>query len=395
MKKEINERQANFELLRILSMLMVICIHFAIHGGIFETLERTSANYAFTVAVKNISTISVDCFILLTGYFLCQSRFRFERVAGIYFQTLYYSLFFMIICFFVPLSPETPMPEIVVKSLFPVCTMRYWFVSSYLLLLLLSPFFNTVIADMTRQRFLLLLGIFFFAFSFLPMIDLDIFAANKMAKPMLFVSLYFMGAYCRIYVNISTGKWKKYLGIYLGVGLLSFILLGANIYCKKNFGIRPFACEDFLFPTTLAAAVSFFLFIGSIRIPEGRISNLIIKASPLAFGVYLFHENPYFCKYLWKELFHLSDFFKSTSYPVLCIVMIAITYIAGSVFDLIRVKFFELLGVRERISGSFLTRKMNALFPETGLTNNRICRNEHTQWIKSRNQCRQTSLEKK
>lgn len=357
-------RQVGFEWLRILAMLMVIGVHYGLYGGLLDTTERSGSNYVFTVVVKNLSGIAVNCYILLTGYFLCCRKFRCERVVMVYLQMAFYSLFFLALSWIVPLTAE-PRAAAFFCSIFPFTAMQYWFVSSYLVLLLLSPFLNMVIRNATRRQFQLLLATLFLIVGILPSINRDIFAAGVRAKLPLFILLYFCGAYCQEYIRLEARRWKFFLGGYLGVTALNFVLLGVNFFTKKEYGIRPFACEDYLFVVTLAGALFFFLFWGCVRInAAGWLGKVILRLSPLAFGVYLFHDNPLFRDYLWHHIIRLDLYFKSPWYPLISIGVILGIYATGSAFDWIRLRLFTLLRLHERISGARWCRWLNACFDD-------------------------------
>ncbi len=355
-------RMANFELLRIISMFLVIAIHLGLHSGIFETADRSTSNYVFAVFLKNIATISVNCYILLSGYFMCQSRFKFEKVAIVYLQLAFYSLFFLALSFVLPTTTGIPRIEVLLHSIFPFTTMQYWFVSSYLVLLFLSPFLNTLIANIKKEQFFALLVILFFLYCVLSSIGWGLFADK--AKLSLFIMMYLSGAYVRKYVTLDTPKWKRMLFWYLLFTAGVLVLLAANFVFKKKFGTRPFACESFYFVLNYGSSIAFFLFMGCIKITSPFFCRAIALFSPLTFGVYLFHENPYFLGYLWKNIVGIQHWFQSPLFPVVSIAAMVGIYLAGSLFDWIRQWIFAKLKLREWLAGLRLCKWLDKFFPE-------------------------------
>ena len=59
------EKKVNFEILRIISMLMIISLHFFLHCSI-PYLKTLNSNFVYTWSVEAISYVSVNIFILLT-----------------------------------------------------------------------------------------------------------------------------------------------------------------------------------------------------------------------------------------------------------------------------------------------------------------------------------------
>ena len=55
------ERQLNLELLRILSMLMIVLMHLINHGGVLEWVEDGSPSYYLVWTLFGISNVAINC----------------------------------------------------------------------------------------------------------------------------------------------------------------------------------------------------------------------------------------------------------------------------------------------------------------------------------------------
>ena len=65
------ERNSNIELLRIIAMLGVICLHYNYAGeGACVAVEKGSLNYFFLHFPETVAVCAVNTFILVSGYFL-------------------------------------------------------------------------------------------------------------------------------------------------------------------------------------------------------------------------------------------------------------------------------------------------------------------------------------
>ena len=79
-----SKRQANFELLRIVAMLMIIVLHYLNKGELLTayTTDRTVINYAAHL-IEAFCIVAVNCYVLLSGYFLVESAWRPGRVVSL------------------------------------------------------------------------------------------------------------------------------------------------------------------------------------------------------------------------------------------------------------------------------------------------------------------------
>ena len=86
------KRQVNFELLRIVAMFMIIALHYLVKGGaaVSYVENGAAANYAAWL-VEAFCIGAVNCYVLISGYFLVESEWKPGRVASLFFQVLFYS----------------------------------------------------------------------------------------------------------------------------------------------------------------------------------------------------------------------------------------------------------------------------------------------------------------
>ena len=71
---EKKERNSNFELLRIIAMLMIVFHHFSVHGGFNYELTDISFNRLWLYFISMGGKIGVDIFVLISGYFLITNK---------------------------------------------------------------------------------------------------------------------------------------------------------------------------------------------------------------------------------------------------------------------------------------------------------------------------------
>ncbi len=144
-------RHAGFELLRIIS-------HDDDRTHARDRPRRSGSNrcpgsfsYFSTGFFLHARAGSTNCFIMLTGYFMWQSRTKASRLFRIEIQVLFYSLLTFVIGLFagsVSLSAGN-----LLRAVFPVASCVYWFCSCYFILYLSIPLLNRILAALTRAQF--------------------------------------------------------------------------------------------------------------------------------------------------------------------------------------------------------------------------------------------------
>ena len=143
-KKVIGEkkRDAGFELLRVISMMMVIALHYLQKGGLLHDAytDMSSANLAFWL-VECFCLCCVNVYVLISGYYMVNSRFTFSKLFRIWGQVFFYSIgvpAVMVICGLVEFESFSNLYDIL-YLVCPISMGHYWFASSYVFLLLVSP----------------------------------------------------------------------------------------------------------------------------------------------------------------------------------------------------------------------------------------------------------------
>lgn len=94
-------RQANIELLRIISMAMIVILHFLMHGKILAWSPFGSMEYAVYWNIEAFVFVAVNVFVLISGFFLCTIDFKCSRLIKIWCEVLFYSLILTLVFIFI------------------------------------------------------------------------------------------------------------------------------------------------------------------------------------------------------------------------------------------------------------------------------------------------------
>ena len=147
------KRQANFELLRIVAMLMIIVLHYLNKGGLLVdyTSDRTGVNYAAHLA-EAFCIVAVNCYVLLSGYFLVESAWKPERVVSLAGQILFYSLLIPVVLCGAGVVPAGALSVYDwLNYVLPVETEHYWFATAYLLMYVFAPFLAAGVKKLEKR----------------------------------------------------------------------------------------------------------------------------------------------------------------------------------------------------------------------------------------------------
>lgn len=372
MKKE---RQANLELLRIICMLMVVTAHLVNHGNLITFAQPGSLSYYLVWTLFGVSFVSINVYLLISSYFLVETKFSVWRLAKLGGQVFFYA--FGITALFWIFGDVPHDLEIFVYSVLPVSSDFYWFLSMYAGMYLLSPILNRLIRVLTRRQLLCAMALCFTLVSVWPNLIYFSSALNTAGGVSIswFLTVYLFGAYLRLYY-VPDGKFGKKLGLALAASLLiplSRFLIEALLRTPlKAVGVLDdlmwgysvfFAYSSIL--VSLASLLWFVAFL-NLKIPSGRTARAITAVAGAAFGVYLIHDHYYVREKLWTRLGSVSWLGK-WYLPLAMLGTILAVYAVCTLIELARARLFVPLNENRKLRGFFsrIDRKLFALWHGT------------------------------
>ena len=296
------ERTTNFEALRILCMLMIVIYHCLVHGNVLEQVSDYSANWFVYQLVYPFLQVGVNCYVLISGYFLCESKFNMKRVLGLWLTTLFWSVVLRL--FSIGISNTDFNAIEMIKALIPITQREYWFVTSYLLMYLCTPFLNVAIANMERKQHGACVLAIFTVFILLQNITFwNVFTFASDQSPLFFIFLYITAAYIRKYPPARKRNWGRY---YLVISLLTSLLdIGVSVVSKKVLGhvFGGNAFTTFNSVTIFLSSVFLFLAFCGLEIRGRFFKKIILAIAPLTFGIYLIHDHNDIRTLIWDRIF--------------------------------------------------------------------------------------------
>lgn len=298
-------RNSSIELLRIISMFLIVLSHFSVHGVIEKNL-----NFSFNsiyLSCITLGNLGVDIFILISGYYY-DSKTNFKKILQIVLITIFYSVILYIFSIFVNVNEFSI--KGLIKASMPILFNNYWFVTAYVLIMLFTPILKIVINNLNRQVFKYLMGLSIILYGIIPLIfkvvvNGEIYYSNKLIE---LIIVYFIGAYLAKYKDNIFSKnlnnTKKTLIINFIILVLSAIvmnLIGIKIDMFKEHASYFFARIS---PFVLMVATSIFVLISSKK----SNNNILNYIGGLTFAVYLIHDNYNIREFLWKNIINVQNY---------------------------------------------------------------------------------------
>ena len=347
--KVTKKRNANIELLRLITMFMVIMLHALGKGELLKSISESgniNAGIAWLTEVLCISAVNV--FMLISGYFLINSEFRMGRLIELVLQCFFYSAGSFAVCtlFNVNVNEEIN-TYYILRNIFPIHMDVFWFVTSYIVIYMLLPLISAGVKALSKKQFrlmLIVLVIYESLFkSFLPVrFEEDEFGYNLL----WFLIVFLIGAYFRIYGFERIKKPSHGFALYGMASVVTFaeVLLIDLIHEKTgHFSEILNIATEYNQIWVLLSAIGLFAAFINMKEHDGKAAKVICSLSPMALGIYLFHESLSF-RYNWQKWLGIYDTLSlPTGIFILKLFSAAIViFVFGLIIDFVRIKLFSL-----------------------------------------------------
>lgn len=333
-----NKREYGLDLLRIVAMFFIVYIHFISHANGFT--PNNTFDEPFYLLEKGFSAFGgfrVNVFILISGYFLI-NKTNFdskEKFKKIWSQTWFYSvLIFAIACF---TGIELVWKDKLAVFL-PFLGYRYWFMTCYLVIILLAPFVNRAVKDLTQKQYkrlvLVVLGVMSLWQTFLPFFE-TIDRRNGLSVWWL-LALYIVGGYIgKFYRDIKIKKSLLFL-IYIVASFAQFCYSCQLEWINKTYVDAKLSIPDYNNIFVVIASICIFLIFKQLKINE-KIGETISVFSGSVFAAYLLTDNASIRRTFYMDWLKMGQYWNTGFKSVGMIFFYSLIILIVAVyFDLIR-----------------------------------------------------------
>lgn len=332
-------RNSSIELLRIISMVMIMFHHFAYHGNFEWNYNEITIPHLWYNFILMGGKVGVNIFVLISGFFLIENTerlFQPKKLLKFWGQVVFYS----ITTYFLSIVLQINNFDIkqIIKICFPITYPGWWFASTYFMLYLIHPFLNKLLHNLNKNVYQYLILLLVLCWSIIPTLTTQLFESNSL---LWFITLYAIAGYAKIYGFNERLKSKHYFFLFFIVLVcsylvsVSFLVLGTKRNELAVHAIDFFGMERF--PILL---MSFFLFMtfAKLKIKFNKWINVIASAT---FGVYLIHDSSYIRYYIWWDIFKINQYQESLFLIPYSILVVFIVYVLCTGIEMVRKVLLE------------------------------------------------------
>lgn len=337
-------RNYSIDLLKIVSMYMIVILHVLGQGGILYNLESLSLKYYLMWLLEIFCYVSVNCYAIITGYLMVDSKFRYKKIISLWIDVAFWSVFLSLVvnCFFSVMITQKD----IILSIFPVAFNKYWYFTAYFCLFFFIPFINKLIYCMDKVMFKRFIFTIFILFSFINLVK-DPFKLNQGYSFLWLVSCYFIGAYIKKY-----SLFEKVGTIYLFLinilcvfitFLFKMLILKFPFLTFEIFNENLFLSYNSF--TILVASICLFVIFLRIKIYNLYLKRFIKRMVSATFGVYIIHVHPYVWDLFMKNRFQFIIYYAPLKMIIFVLGFAFILYMLCSYLEIIRIYLFKKLKI--------------------------------------------------
>ena len=244
-------------------MLLIVAHHYVVNSGLMSVMKEEPLHiqsiflYLFGMWGKT----GINCFVMITGYFMCKSPYiSLRKFMKLLFEIYFYNL--IITGTFLLTGYCTPSFSTVFYALVPIQSFGVNFVACFVVFYLLIPFLNLLIQTMNSKLHLRLILLCLLVYSVIGTIPKITLGVNYISW---FVVLYFIASYIRLYrfpIKISNRNWGwlTLLSILISMASVVFMAWLSTVFVNKNIPVFWFVADSNHIMALVTALCSFMFF---------------------------------------------------------------------------------------------------------------------------------------
>ena len=267
-------RSSNLELYRILVMLSIVFHHYVVNSGLSAYMDAapTAPRSIFLYIIGMWGKTGINCFVLITGYFMCQKSITMRKFLKLLLEVEFYNVTIYLI--FIATGYQAVSFRELLFTLLPVKGIGSNFTSAYLIFFLFIPFLNMIVNNCTKKQHLSLVLLCLFVYTLLNILPgLEV----RMNYVSWFCVLFFIGSYLRlhpIYKSNDTLFWFRLFVASILIAIASVIIL---IWARQHgFPYGPYTfVSDSNAPLAVLVSVCAFMFFKNVKIKQSNFVNIL------------------------------------------------------------------------------------------------------------------------
>ncbi len=348
---EKSERNHGIDLLRIISMIMIVTLHVLGQGGISDVIEDNSLKFAIVWLLEMICLCSVNCYGLISGYVGYGRNFKFSNVIYLWIEVVFYNFIFNLLSF---LSYKFGLTTVFYgdfyEILFPLKKSLYWYFTAYFFMSFFIPLFNVIIQRLDKKiltyaMLTLIVSIcLFYTIFYFPISD-NVFLISNGYSIVWLSTLYFIGAYVKKYNFLRDIRMCKYIVIFI---FNCFLLLGLKFLETNNMIVPGIHYAVMSYANIFSLIDGVLLLSCFSRLKLNKLTIYFVNFFfPVTFGVYIIHLQQYVWNHILMNRFLFCTEYNSGTMLILILLSALGIWLVCSLIDRIRMKIFDIFKVKK------------------------------------------------
>ena len=334
-------RESNIELFRIIAMLLIVAHHFVVNSGLMAEdgliyNNPLSWRSLFLLVFGAWGKIGINCFVMITGYFMCTSKISIKKFMKLFLEIMFYKI--VIYSIFWITGYEVFSLGGFLKVIIPIRTVYNDFPNAFLLYYLLIPFLSILVRHLNEKQHIYLLLWCGFTYVFLGTVP---GFSVKMNYVSWFSVLFVIASYIRLYPKKIYQNRRIWTWLTMIFVLLCVVSVIACAWLSAKTGrmiVFRFVSDSNTF-LAVATGVCLFMLFKNLNI---RYSKFINTAAASAFGVVLIHANSdVMRRWLWVDTIDAAGHYNAPLMPLYAVSCVAAIYIVCALIDQLRIRLIE------------------------------------------------------
>ena len=329
--------------MRVVVMLMIIVHHYVVNSGLKADGGPLAENIFCAKSLVYwclgaFGKTGTNVFILITGYFMCESKITIKKFAKLFAELTFYH--FVVKLIFFALGYDALTMDSLIEWLLPINYVGYNFAGCFVLFYLFIPFLNILIHNLTEKQHILLLVlfggiyVFFGTFKFIGTLEMNYIG--------WFSVLYLIAAYIRRYPKEIFDRKKFWTYALVVMFVMDWISIIGGAFIGEHFGQKNYTYYlltdgNAIFAVTTAICI--FMFFKNLKIKYTPVINWFGAST---FGVLLLHTaSDGERAWLWKTVFNCVATYEKPYWLLHLLVVPIVVFVICTVIDKLRIRFLE------------------------------------------------------
>ena len=333
--ERIRSRDTNLELYRIIGMFLIVMHHYVVNSGL---TDPEGVMFSSPLALRSVSLFllgawgkaGINCFLMITGYFMCKSKISAKKYAKLMGEVLFYGI--TVFCVFLCTKYVKFSFREFVITVFPFSEISDNFTGCYLVFFLFIPFINCFINSINeKQHFYLLL---LCGFTYILIGTVHRTTLNYVSW---FIVVYLIASYIRFYPKKIYANVKLWTALtVLSAALMCIsIIAGSWFLAKTGLNYIYYFVSDSNSLLPVVFGVSSFMLFKHMNIQYSKVINTIAAST---FGVLCIHANSEAMRrWLWHDTLNNVGHYN----PLHAVISVIGVYIICTLIDMFRIRLIE------------------------------------------------------